>query len=160
MRTSGSDQISARLLADFWKSGLLSATAAHFAAGLWLARRAASGPDGARCKMAILRQVAAPRINFAASRAAQRQGQPNGHENPATDLVEASPRPGEPRANPGGRAGYGVFGDELGDPIGGGDDAELHRQAALRIDELRQQGTEEQQAFGIGRRSQETCTKQ
>src|SRR5690606_13147288 len=90
----------------------------------------------------------------------QRKSSTNRDENAAAGLVETSSDAGEPGPDSVRTARQRELGDDLGRREGGGHHGELLQQAALRVDELRQKGAEEEQALGIGGRREQALTEQ
>src|SRR5690606_36697085 len=80
----------------------------------------------------------------------QRKSSTNRYENAAAGLVETSSDAGEPGPDSVRTARQRELGDDLGRREGGGHHGELLQQAALRINELRQKGAEEEHVLGLG----------
>src|SRR5262245_29674611 len=78
-------------------------------------------------------------LAVAATLAAQRQRRADRHEDPAACLVEALADAPQPRADAVGHAGDEHLGDDLDRSESAGHHDELQPQAALRVDELRQE---------------------
>ena len=90
---------------------------------------------------------------------AQRQRHPNRHKHPNANLIEASADAAQPRVDAVGHAGDEKFCGDLDGGEGAGYDDELQEQAAMRVEELRQEGGEEEDRFRVRDRRQRALLK-
>ena len=80
----------------------------------------------------------------------QRQRHPNRHKHPTTNLIETSSDATQPRADAVGYANNEQFCGDLDGGERARHDDELQEQAAMRVEELRQERGEEEDRFGVG----------
>jgi hypothetical protein len=75
----------------------------------------------------------------------------DGDEDPSAGSIEASPDPAQPGTDPVRGARHRVLGEELCRRVGRRHSRKLEHQTSVRVDELREKGTEEKQSLRVCR---------
>lgn len=90
----------------------------------------------------------------------QREGHPDSDDAAAARAIEAAVYATQPGADAVGGLGDEALGRELHRRDRARHDRELHEEAALRIDELRQESGEEEDALGVGHGRKESLAEE